>query len=80
MDWNAPAKLVERSDGGSDLSYQFNDVMSGTLAEMVRAVRDMDKTDRARLLLDAGGQGTFAVGEALALAARADFPEPDSQI
>ena len=79
MDWNAPAKLIERSDGGSDLSYEFQDVMSGTVAEMVRAVRDMDKTDRARLLLDAGGQGTFAVGEALALAAREDFPGVDSR-
>jgi hypothetical protein len=74
LDWNAPAKLIARSDSGSELSYEFRDVQNGTLAAMVAAVRDMDATERSRVLLDAGGQGTFPVGEILALAARADFP------
>jgi hypothetical protein len=74
IDWNAAARLIARSDGGSELSYEFRDVQSGTIAALVLAVQGMSADDRARLLLDAGAQGTFGVAEILTLAARPDFP------
>ncbi len=74
IDWNAAARLIARSDGGSELSYEFRDVQSGTIATLVTAVQDMQADERARLLLDAGAQGTFSITEILSLAARPDFP------
>jgi hypothetical protein len=74
IDWNAPAKLIERQDAGSDLYFDFNQLSEGALVDLVRAVVAKPAADRARLVIDAGGVGTFNIGDILALAAREDFP------
>ena len=74
IDWNAPATLTERDDGGSDLHYHFRKVGEGPLGELVRAVAAMPTADRARLVLEVAGGKTLSVGEILALAQREDLP------
>lgn len=74
MNWDAGAKLLERQDGGSDMYYEFDEKRAGTLAELVGAVVAMPPADAARLVIDAGAQGTFNIGDIRALAGRDDFP------
>ena len=72
--WNAPAKLIERDDSGSERDFDFHERAVGPLAELVRRVAAMSVSERARVLIDAGPAGTLNVGEIMALAAREDFP------
>jgi hypothetical protein len=72
--WNAPALLIERCDDGSDLQFEFRTIREGTLAELVRDVVAMDPAARARLVIDARGEGIFNVGDILALSQRPSFP------
>ncbi len=74
IDWNAPAKLTERDDRGSDLHYHFRTLSEGPLGELVRAVTAMSTTERARIVLEVAGGKTMNVGEILALAQREDLP------
>ena len=74
IDWNGPATLTERDDGGSDLHYHFRKLRDGSLGELVRAVAAMPAADSARLVLEAPGGTTLNVGEILALAKRDDLP------
>jgi hypothetical protein len=77
VDWNAPAKLIERDDDGSELAYHFTELKSGALSVLVSEVMLMPTIARARVLIDAAGQGTFNVGDIANLAARDDFPAAD---
>jgi len=74
IDWNAPATLTERDDGGSDLHYHFRKLRDGTLGELVREVGAMPSAERARLVLEISGGKTLGVGEIIALAQRGDLP------
>lgn len=74
IDWNAPAKLMERNDAGSEMFYEFQDVTAGALGKLVAHVTALDAQSRARMVIDAGVIGTFGVEQILALAARSDFP------
>ncbi|MFM2100241.1 MAG: hypothetical protein RLZZ366_1780 [Pseudomonadota bacterium] len=74
VDWNAPAKLIERDDDGSELAFHFTELKSGSLSSLVGEVMAMPTMARARVLIDAAGQGTFNVGDIVGLAARDDFP------
>ncbi len=74
VDWQGPAKLIERDDDGSELSYNFKELQSGSLSELISTVMSMSTMERARVLIDAAGQGTFTVGDIAGLAARDDFP------
>ncbi len=74
IDWNAPAKLMERDDAGSEMFYEFRDIASGPLDTLVIQVTAMDAISRARMVIDAGAAGTFGVEQILELAARPDFP------
>ena len=73
-DWTAPAKMIERTDEGSEMSFEFVERASGTLAEMVTRVCGMTGAERARIVIDGGAQGTFNVGQILAMRADASFP------
>jgi hypothetical protein len=73
-DWNAPAKLIERGDSGSEMTYDFHERGAGTLGELVAKVAAMNAHERARMVIDAGMQGTINVGQIIELAARDDFP------
>ncbi|WP_293880193.1 hypothetical protein [Sphingomonas sp.] len=73
-DWSAPAKLIERDDSGSEMSYDFHERDTGTLAEMVAKVAGMTAHERARMVIDGGAQGTINVAQIVELAARDDFP------
>lgn len=74
VDWNAPATLLERSDGGSELYFDFQQLGSGTLAALVARVAAMPPADISRLLIDSGTAGMLTVAQIMALAAREDFP------
>ncbi len=74
IDWSAPAKLIERDDAGSEMSYDFHERRSGTLGDLVRAVAAMPPAERTRLVIDAGAQGTLNVAQIMVLAAREDSP------
>ncbi|MBA3898206.1 MAG: hypothetical protein H0X36_13970 [Sphingomonadaceae bacterium] len=73
-DWNASAKLIEREDSGSEMSYDFHERRTGALGELVREVVAMSPGERARLVIDAGPHGTLNVLAIMALAAQDDFP------
>jgi hypothetical protein len=73
-DWNAPAKLIERDDSGSEMTYDFHERAAGTLGELVARVVAMTAHERARMVIDAGAQGTINVGQIIEMAARDDFP------
>ncbi len=74
IDWAAPAKLMERCDGGSDLYYEFTDLRSAPLGLLVAEVVAMPAPERARLVIDAGAAGMLNIGDILTLSARDDFP------
>jgi len=73
-DWNAPAKLIERTDDGSEMSFEFEERGRGTLAELVAMVCGMGGAERARVVIDAGAQGTFNIGQILAMRDQDGFP------
>jgi hypothetical protein len=73
-DWNAPAKLIERDDSGSEMTYDFHERASGTLGELVAKVAAMTAHERARMVIDAGTLGTINVGQIVEMARRDDFP------
>lgn len=74
VDWNAPAKLIERTDGGSELYFDFRTLAAGTLAELVAQVAMMPASDASRLLIDCAGSGMLTVADIRALAERDDYP------
>ena len=74
IDWNARASIQERSDDGSDRFVEFREVAQGGFAEMIRKVIEMPTQERARVVIDAGAQGTMNVHDIVALSQRADFP------
>ena len=74
IDWNAPATLHARDDGGSDMHYDFRTVRKGSLGEMVRDVASMTSDSRARLVIEVAGGRTLGVGEILELAKSEDLP------
>jgi glutathione peroxidase len=69
-DWNAPATLHMRDDGGSEMHYNFAVLAKGTLGDLVSQVAAMPADERARVLIDVAGGSTLNVGEILALAAQ----------
>jgi hypothetical protein len=73
-DWTAPAKLIERTDDGSEMSFEFEERGRGTLADLVTQVCGMGAAERARVVIDAGAQGTFNVGQILAMRDQDGFP------
>ena len=73
IDWTAPSKLLERDDAGSDLHFEFKEISVGSLGDLVSKVMIIGATERARVIIDAGTQGTFNVGQIVELAARPDF-------
>jgi hypothetical protein len=74
IDWNTSAKLLERDDAGSEMFYEFKEINAATLAALVAHVSALDTASRARMVIDAGAAGTFAVDQILELAGRVDFP------
>ncbi len=74
IDWNMPATLHARDDGGSDMHVDFRTVRKGSLGDLVREVAAMSGDDRARLVIDVSGGSTLSVAEILALAKREDLP------
>ena len=73
-DWTAPAKLIERTDDGSEMAFEFEERGRGTLADLVTQVCGMGTAERARVVIDAGAQGTFNIGQILAMRHQDDFP------
>ncbi len=74
IDWQAPAKLVERNDSGSERDYDFQERGTGALGVLVGQVSAMSAHERARMLIDAGTLGTFNVGQIVEMSQRPDFP------
>jgi hypothetical protein len=75
IDWNTPAKLLERDDAGSELFYEFKEVSAASLAALISHVSALDTASRARMVIDAGAAGTFAEDQILEMAERGDFPK-----
>jgi len=76
VDWNAHAVVHCRTDGGSELDFNFEELAQGPLSDMVRLVAEMSGGERARVILDVGGRGNLDIGQVMALAARPDLPDP----
>ena len=74
IDWQTPATLHSRDDGGSDLHYDFREVRKGPLAELVRHVAALSANDRARMVVDVSGGSTLNVAQIMNLAQREDLP------
>ncbi len=74
IQWDTPAKLLERDDDGSDMYFSFKTLTSGTLAELVAHVMALPSDQRDRLVIDAVGVGSLNIHDVGELAARADFP------
>lgn len=74
LDWNAPARLLEREDGGSDMYVDFKERGAGLLCALIAQVTILPATERARMVIDAGVQGLFNVSGIMALSERADYP------
>ena len=74
VDWSAKTTVQERSDGGSDLFYEFRQIAAGSLAEMVRHVIALPTDDRARLVIDAERLGSINIHDIVELSRRPDFP------
>ena len=74
MNWDAPATLLERDDGGSEMYFEFREVRKAGLGDVIGDVLTMSAMERARVVIDAGAIGTFNIGEILKLAERPDFP------
>ena len=73
-DWDAPATLHARDDGGSEMHYNFAVLATGPLGELVRQVAAMPADERARIVLDVAGGKSLNISEILALAAQDDLP------
>lgn len=74
VNWHAPARLIERTDDGSDMQFDFRTLEAGALHILVALVAGLDPPTRARMLIDCGSAGMLTVSEIMALAARDDFP------
>lgn len=74
VNWGASARLLEREDGGSDMYVEFRERGAGALSDLIDQVVILPATERARLVIDAGAQGMFNMGDIMALSERADFP------
>ena len=74
IDWQVPATLHSRDDGGSDLHYDFREIRKGPLAELVRHVAALSADDRARMVVDVSGGSTLNVAQIMNLAQREDLP------
>lgn len=68
LDWNAQATLHERDDAGSELQYNFTELRSGPLRDIVAAVAAMDSAQRARLVVAVAGGQSLGVNDILQLA------------
>ena len=74
INWNAPARLLEREDGGSDLYVDFRERGAGSVCLLVAQVLELPANQRARMVIDAGAQGMFNMTDIMALSERADYP------
>ena len=74
IDWQTPATLHSRDDGGSDMHYDFRELRKGPLGDLVRHVAELPPADRARVVIDVAGGATLNVTEILNLARREDLP------
>jgi hypothetical protein len=68
IDWDAEATLHERDDAGSELHYNFAELRTGPLRDIVAQVAAMDSARRARLVVAVAGGQSLGVSEVLALA------------
>lgn len=68
LDWDAEATLHERDDDGSELQYNFTELATAPLRDIVAQVAAMDSAQRARLVVAVSGGQSLAVSEVLALA------------
>jgi len=68
LDWDAEATLHERDDDGSELQYNFIELKTGALRDIVAEVAAMDSAQRARLVIAVAGGQSLGVSEILALA------------
>ena len=68
LDWDAEATLHERDDDGSELQYNFTELKTGALRDIVAEVAAMDSAQRARLVIAVAGGQSLGVSEILALA------------
>jgi hypothetical protein len=75
MNWDAPSRLLERDDSGSDMYVEFKERDIGPLSALIGQVAVLPATERARLVIDAGAQGMFNMGDIMALSERADYPQ-----
>jgi hypothetical protein len=73
MKWDAPARLLEREDGGSDMYVEFKERGAGALNALIAQVISLPATERARLVIDAGAQGMFNNADIIALSESADY-------
>ena len=74
IDWGAHVVVHCRSDGGSELDFNFDKLDEGPLSAMVRRVAAMSGAERARIIFDVSGRGNLDIGQVMALAARPDLP------
>ena len=75
VNWDANAVVHSRSDGGSELDFNFDKLAEGPLAAMVRLVAAMPSAERARVIFDVTGRGNLDIGQVMALAALPDLPK-----
>ena len=74
IDWQTPATLHSRDDGGSDMHYDFRELRKGPLGDLVRHVATLSADERSRMVIDVAGGSTLNVAEILDLAQREDLP------
>jgi hypothetical protein len=74
VNWDAVAVVHSRSDGGSELDFNFDKLAEGPLSDMVKLVAAMPSAERARVIFDISGRGNLDIGQVMALAARSDLP------
>ena len=74
VNWDAHAVVHSRTDGGSELDFNFDKVAEGPLSEMVRLVAAMPGAERSRVIFDVSGRGNLDIGQVMVLAGRPDLP------
>lgn len=56
------------------MHYDFQEILKGPLAQLVRYVATISAEDRARMVIDVAGGTTLNVAEIMNLAQREDMP------
>jgi hypothetical protein len=73
IDWDDRAS-IHRKDDGDGLLDAFKGLHRGSLAEMVRLIRNMPEENRGDFVIQKAGDRKLEPDEIMALAEREDFP------